>query len=162
MTMLSFRVDEAEAGLVQAWAERLGLDRSELLREALRRHLLRLASEIDAVTWTESPLDDGERAVAAVADWGPAEDWSDWADAGGEVWFAQTPGGDRPVLVLTRDPVADRIGTVVVAALTRTKRGLVSELELTAADDGFRRTAWSTSTTSTPSPGPPSGGVSRP
>lgn len=52
----------------------------------------------------------------------------------GEVWFAATPGGDRPVLVLTRDPVADRIGSVVVAALTRTRRGLVSELELTPAD----------------------------
>lgn len=34
----------------------------------------------------------------------------------GEVWFAKTPGGDRPALVLTRDPVADRIGSVVVAA----------------------------------------------
>ena len=54
----------------------------------------------------------------------------------GEVWFAATPGGDRPVLVLTRDPVADRIDSVVVAAITRTVRGLVSELELTAEDDG--------------------------
>lgn len=54
----------------------------------------------------------------------------------GEIWFAATPGGDRPVLVLTRDPVADRIGSVVVAALTRTVRGLVSELELTPQDDG--------------------------
>ena len=52
----------------------------------------------------------------------------------GEIWFAATPGGDRPVLVLTRDPVADRIGSVVVAALTRTQRGLVSELALTTAD----------------------------
>ena len=52
----------------------------------------------------------------------------------GEIWFAATPGGDRPVLVLTRDPVADRIGSVVVAALTRSRRGLVSELELTEAD----------------------------
>ena len=43
----------------------------------------------------------------------------------GEIWFAATPGGDRPVLVLTRDPVADRIASVVVAALTRTERGLV-------------------------------------
>jgi mRNA interferase MazF len=40
------------------------------------------------------------------------------------------------VLVLTRDPVADRIGSVVVAALTRTRRGLVSELGLTAQQDG--------------------------
>jgi mRNA interferase MazF len=55
----------------------------------------------------------------------------------GELWFAATPGGDRPVLVLTRDPVADRIGSVVVAALTRTRRGLVSELVLTAAEDGL-------------------------
>jgi mRNA interferase MazF len=39
------------------------------------------------------------------------------------------------VLVLTRDPVADRIGSVVVAGLTRTRRGLVSELVLTAAED---------------------------
>ena len=55
----------------------------------------------------------------------------------GEVWFAATPGGDRPVLVLTRDPVADRIEAVVVAALTRTRRELVSELVLTVADDGL-------------------------
>ncbi len=54
----------------------------------------------------------------------------------GEIWFAATPGGDRPVLILTRDPIADRIDSVVVAALTRTRRGLVSELELTAAEDG--------------------------
>lgn len=54
----------------------------------------------------------------------------------GEIWFAATPGGDRPVLVLTRDPVADRIGTVVVAALTRIRRHLVSELDLSAAEDG--------------------------
>lgn len=54
----------------------------------------------------------------------------------GEIWFATTPGGDRPVLVLTRDPVADRIQSVVVAVLTRTRRHLVSELELTADADG--------------------------
>ena len=53
----------------------------------------------------------------------------------GEIWFAATPGGDRPVLVLTRDPVADRIGSVTVAALTRTKRDLVSEVELTTRRD---------------------------
>ena len=55
----------------------------------------------------------------------------------GEIWFAAVPdGGDRPVLVLTRDPVADRVDRVVVSALTRTRRGLVSELVLTSADDG--------------------------
>jgi predicted transcriptional regulator len=83
MTMLSFRVDDDEAERIQAWAERLGVDRSELLRDALRRHLLRLASENDAAIWVEQPLDEGERSFAAVAVWGPAEDWSDWADATG-------------------------------------------------------------------------------
>ena len=54
----------------------------------------------------------------------------------GEIWFAETPGGGRPVLVLTRDPVASRIGGVVAAALTRSIRGLPSELPLTI-DDGI-------------------------
>jgi len=54
----------------------------------------------------------------------------------GEIWFVAAPGGDRPVLIMTRDPVADRIGSVVVAGLTRTVRGLVSELELTPEEDG--------------------------
>ncbi len=54
----------------------------------------------------------------------------------GDIWFAVTPGGDRPVLVLTRDPVAATIGSVVVATLTRTRRGLVSELDLTPEGDG--------------------------
>ncbi len=83
MTMLSFRVEQGEAERAQEWAKRLGLDRSELLRDALRRHLARLASEDDAVLWVEQPLDEGELALAAIADWGPAEDWSDWADATG-------------------------------------------------------------------------------
>ena len=53
----------------------------------------------------------------------------------GEIWFAETPNGDRPVLVLTRDPVAARIGGVVAAELTRTIRGIASELPL-SVDDG--------------------------
>jgi mRNA interferase MazF len=39
-------------------------------------------------------------------------------------------------LVLTRDPVADRIGAVVVAAVTRTRRDVVSELALSPEEDG--------------------------
>jgi predicted transcriptional regulator len=81
MTMLSFRVDDRDAAEATRWAERLGVDRSELLRDALRRHLVRLASEVDAETWELVPMSDGERALAEIADWGPAEDWSDWADA---------------------------------------------------------------------------------
>lgn len=83
MTMLSFRVDDEEAARAQQWAERLGVDRSELLRDALHRHLLRLASENDADTWAAHPLDDAEQSLTRIADWGPAEDWSDWVDATG-------------------------------------------------------------------------------
>jgi hypothetical protein len=79
--MFSFRVEDADAAAAQEWADRLGIDRSELLREALRRHLVRLATENDVERWEENPLDDGERALNDIAEWGPAEDWSDWADA---------------------------------------------------------------------------------
>jgi len=81
MTMLSFRVDDAAAVEAQRWADHLGVDRSELLREALRSYLASLASEVDAATWEEVPLDASERSLGEVAAWGPAEDWSDWADA---------------------------------------------------------------------------------
>lgn len=81
MTMLSFRVDEDEAAATQRWADRLGIDRSELLRDALRRHLLRLASEDDAETWARQPMDEREQSFSDIAEWGPGEDWSDWADA---------------------------------------------------------------------------------
>lgn len=81
MTMLSFRVGADEAARARQWADRLGVDRSELLRDALRLHLVRLAAEDDAAAWVAFPLDEGERALAEIADWRPAEDWSDWVDA---------------------------------------------------------------------------------
>lgn len=81
MTMLSFRVGADEAARARQWADRLGVDRSELLRDALRLHLVRLAAEDDAAAWVAFPLDEGERALAEIADWGPAEAWSDWVDA---------------------------------------------------------------------------------
>lgn len=40
------------------------------------------------------------------------------------------------MVVLTRDPVADRIGAVVVVPCTRTARGLLSELSL-GQEDGM-------------------------
>jgi predicted transcriptional regulator len=83
MTMLSFRVDDQEAADAQRWAERLGMDRSELLRDALHRYLTRLRAELEIEAWAASPLSDDEKALAEIADWGPAEDWSDWADEAG-------------------------------------------------------------------------------
>jgi len=78
MTMLSFRVTDTDAAEAQRWAETLGLARSELLREALHRHLVRLRSEVDAQAWERVPPTDAEQSLAQIADWGPAEDWADW------------------------------------------------------------------------------------
>jgi predicted transcriptional regulator len=83
MTMLSFRVSDDEAAEVHRWAEALGMDRSEILRDALHRHLVGLSSEHDAEAWAQAPLTDSERSLEGIADWGPAEDWTDWGDAAG-------------------------------------------------------------------------------
>ena len=83
MTMLSFRVEEADAAEIRRWADALGIDRSELLRDALHRHLVRLRSEADAEAWERMPPTDAERSLGQIAEWGPAEDWADWGDATG-------------------------------------------------------------------------------
>lgn len=80
MTMLSFRVDDEVAAAATEWADKLGVDRSELLRDALRRRLNELAGERDAEIWEAMPLDEGESALHAIQDFGPAEDWSDWIE----------------------------------------------------------------------------------
>ena len=81
MTMISFRVDDDEAAAAQRWADQLGMDKSELLRQALHRHLVRLAAENDVDAWLNQPLTEDESALGQIAQWGPAEDWADWADA---------------------------------------------------------------------------------
>lgn len=81
MTMLSFRVADDEADEVRRWAQALGVDRSEILRDALHRHLVALRAEDDAAKWVQAPATAAERSLAQVADWGPAEDWADWRDA---------------------------------------------------------------------------------
>lgn len=81
--MFSFRLDSDEAEEATRWADRLGVDRSELLREALHRHLVRLRAEDEVEAWLRKPLTSEEGSLAEVADWGPAEDWSDWLDETG-------------------------------------------------------------------------------
>ncbi len=78
MTMVSFRVKDEEAAALQRWAQALGVDRSELLRDAVHRHLATLSSENDIEVWQRQPLSDTERSLSSVADWGPDEDWSEW------------------------------------------------------------------------------------
>ena len=50
----------------------------------------------------------------------------------GEVWWAELPQpvGSRPVIILTRNLVLNTIGSVVVALVTRTLRGLPTEVAL--------------------------------
>ena len=81
MTMLSFRVADQDAAAAGEWANRLGMKRSRLLREALRDYLLRLRAEEDAKRWLAQPPSEDESSLSRVADWGPAEDWRDWDDA---------------------------------------------------------------------------------
>lgn len=83
MTMVSFRVPEDDAAEIQRWAQALGVDRSEILRDALHRHLVVLQGESDAEKWEQRPATSAERSLAEIADWGPAEDWTDWVDAKG-------------------------------------------------------------------------------
>jgi hypothetical protein len=72
--MMRFCVAPENAERARAGAERLGVDPSE----ALRQDLLHVARKNGAVVWVEHQLDVGERSVAVIAAWGPAEDWSDW------------------------------------------------------------------------------------
>ena len=81
MTMISLRADDADAAAVEQWARRLHIDRSELLRDALRRHLAELAADQEVQAYAEQPVTEVENALAEIAYWGPAEDWADWADA---------------------------------------------------------------------------------
>ncbi len=76
--MFSFRVNDADAAAVELWAARLHVDRSELLRAALRRHLSELTADHDVGAYALHPVTDEENALSEIADWGPAEDWTDW------------------------------------------------------------------------------------
>lgn len=56
----------------------------------------------------------------------------------GEIRWYTFPAPDkrRPVLVLTRDEVIDRLNEIIVVPVTRTIRGLTTEVVLTP-DDGM-------------------------
>lgn len=83
MTMLTCRMTEAEAIRVREEADALGVSVSHMIREALRRYLNAVAAERDAEIYERSPLRPDELSFIGAQRWGPAEDWSDWADASG-------------------------------------------------------------------------------
>ncbi len=55
------------------------------------------------------------------------------------MWWSESPEwGRRPVLVLTRDSVADRLSSVLVALITTVRRDIPTEVPLDA-EDGLPR-----------------------
>ena len=57
----------------------------------------------------------------------------------GEIWFGETPDSKgRPYLVLTRNEALAQLNTVLVAPITRTVRGIPTEVALDAAN-GLRQ-----------------------
>lgn len=53
----------------------------------------------------------------------------------GEVWWAEVPeAGRRPVLVLTRATAIGRLNKLLVAPITRTVRGIATEVPLDECD----------------------------
>lgn len=79
--MLSFTVGDADAREVELWADRLGIERSEFLRQALVRQLARLAIERTAESPSRTPPRVSHVSRAAVEDWSPAEEWVGWAQS---------------------------------------------------------------------------------
>ena len=78
--MVSFRADDHDVDHADQWAKRLGIDRSQLLRNALHRHLFELCAEQENAAYTRHPFTASETALAHIADWGPSEDWTAWAN----------------------------------------------------------------------------------
>ena len=56
--------------------------------------------------------------------------------AQGDIWWAESELGRRPVLVVTRNEAIPVLNRVVVAPITRTIRGIASEVSLDT-DDGL-------------------------
>ena len=79
--MLTCRMPDADAARVRKAAETLGVSVSDMIRESLRRYLNSVGAERDAEIYESSPLQPEELSFIGAESWGPAEDWSDWADA---------------------------------------------------------------------------------
>ena len=76
--MVSFRAEEEDMEEADRWAKRLGVERSELLRDALASYLARLVAEAEPGAYGANPFTPEESALDAADEWSPAEDWSDW------------------------------------------------------------------------------------
>lgn len=55
----------------------------------------------------------------------------------GEVWWGQAPDEDaRPYLILTRDEAIPKLNKLIVASVTRTVRGIATEVQI-GREDGM-------------------------
>ncbi len=52
----------------------------------------------------------------------------------GDIWWAEVEGQRRPVLVVTRSEVVPVLNRILVAPITRTVRGIPTEIPLDAED----------------------------
>jgi len=54
----------------------------------------------------------------------------------GEIWWANLPApqGWRPVVILTRNAAIDNLHSIIIAPLTRTIRGIPTQVELSPED----------------------------
>ena len=77
--MVTFRAEEDDVVAADRWAAILGVERSQLLRDALAGHLARLSAEGEVLAYEEQPFTDDEVAFDTTDAWGPAEDLADWA-----------------------------------------------------------------------------------
>ncbi len=82
MTMLSFRVDDMR-GRGRSACGRIASASTGPSFFATRSTATSFASHPRSTpsVGRRCRITDDELSLAAIADWGPAEDWSDWADA---------------------------------------------------------------------------------
>ncbi len=71
-------MSDDDAADVDDIARTLGVDRSSVVRDAVRRYVNHIKA-IGEGDRADGAVDPSQPAFAAVAEWGPAEDWSDWA-----------------------------------------------------------------------------------
>ena len=71
MATLSFRVSEQQAQALRESTRQMGITQSQLLRDALRRYLIRLRAEHDIAAWNAKPLTEEEKNLRGNRGLGP-------------------------------------------------------------------------------------------
>ena len=130
-----------DGGLLKAAdqaARRLKVNRSALIRDAVREHLRRLElrelerQEIEAYQRTP---DDPEEFAA----WDKVAAWpKELARGDVRLFRFAPPDKQRPVVVLTRASIVDHLARVTVAPVTSAIRGVASEVAL-GTEDGLKQ-----------------------